>query len=62
MRHRKTALILSTALLALPGFAHADEAPTEVIVSITRETLPVSKVGQSVDVLTDVDIKSYQSK
>ena len=61
MRHRKTALILSTALLALPGFAHADEAPTEVIVSITRETLPVSKVGQSVDVLTEADIKSYQS-
>lgn len=61
MRHRKTALILSTALLALPGFAHADEDPTEVIVSITRETLPVSKVGQSVDVLTDTDIKAYQS-
>lgn len=61
MRHRKTALILSTALLALPGFAQADEAPTEVIVSITRETLPVSKIGQSVDVLTDADITSYQS-
>jgi vitamin B12 transporter len=67
MRHRKTALILSTALLpaaflALPAFAHAQEvAPQEIIVSVTRETLPVSKIGQSVDVLTDADIKSYQS-
>ncbi|MFT4076411.1 MAG: TonB-dependent receptor [Asticcacaulis sp.] len=61
MRNRKTALILSTALLALPVFAHADETPQEIIVTVTREALPVSKVGQSVDVLTDADIKSYQS-
>ena len=62
MRNRKTALILSTALLALPVFAHAQEAaPEQIIVTVTREALPVSKVGQSVDVLTDTDIKSYQS-
>lgn len=62
MRNRKTALILSTALLALPVFAHAqDTAPQEIIVTVTREALPVSKIGQSVDVLTDADIKSYQS-
>ena len=62
MRNRKTALILSTALLAMPVFAHAQEtAPTEIIVTVTREALPVSKVGQSVDVLTDTDIRAYQS-
>jgi vitamin B12 transporter len=67
MRNRKTALILSTALLSnvllvLPIFAHAQEAsPEQIIVTVTREALPVSKVGQSVDVLTDANIKSYQS-
>ena len=61
MLNSKTALFLTASLLALPVFAHADEAPTEVIVSITRETLPVSKLGQSVAVLSDADIKAYQS-
>jgi vitamin B12 transporter len=61
MLNSKTALFLTASLLALPAFAHADEAPTEVVVSITRETLPVSKIGQSVAVLSDADIKAYQS-
>ena len=67
MRNRKTALILSTALLstvllALPAFAHAqDAASQETIVTVTREPLPISRLGQSVNVLTDADIKSYQS-
>ena len=61
MLNSRTALFLTASLLALPAFAHADEAPTEVVVSITRETLPVSKLGQSVAVLSDADIKAYQS-
>ncbi|ESQ93831.1 TonB-dependent receptor plug domain-containing protein [Asticcacaulis benevestitus] len=61
MLNSKTALFLTASLLALPVFAHADEAPTEVVVSITRETLPVSKLGQSVAVLSDADITAYQS-
>ena len=52
---------LTLPSLMFPGLALADEAPTEVVVSITRENLPVSKLGQSVDVLTDSDIRTYQS-
>ena len=36
-------------------------ATTQVVVTVTREALPLDKVGQSVDVLTDTDIKAYQS-
>ena len=57
----KRNLLLTAALtLALPAMAHA-EAPTEVIVSLTRQTLPVAKVGQAVSVLDDKTITSYQS-
>ncbi|MGA9658419.1 MAG: TonB-dependent receptor [Asticcacaulis sp.] len=62
MRYRKPALILSTALLALPVIAQAQAAaPQDIIVTVTREALPISRVGQSVDVLTDADITSWQS-
>ncbi len=57
----KRTLILQTSLLALtlalPSIVHAED----IIISVTRESLPISKVGQAVDVLTDADIKSYQS-
>lgn len=57
----KNILILGASLLALlsPPLAHADGE--DVVVTVTREALPVSKIGQAVDVLTDADIKSYQS-
>lgn len=62
----KKILLLTAALSALlaPAFAHAQEntqTSAEIIVSVTREALPISKVGQSVDVLTAKDIRSYQS-
>lgn len=48
--------------LFVPALAHSQTAVTsEVVVTVTREALPVSKLGQAVDVLTDADIKSYQS-
>ncbi len=53
-------LLLSGAFLTLPILAHA-QATTTVIVTITREALPVAKVGQSIDVLDDKTIRSYQS-
>ncbi len=58
----KKTLLLQASLLALlsPCLAHADDTP-EVVVTVTREALPVSKLGQAVDVLSDADIKSYQS-
>jgi vitamin B12 transporter len=43
--------------LCLAPAAHAQDA----VVTITREALPVSKIGQSLDVLTAADIQSYQS-
>jgi vitamin B12 transporter len=49
----------SSLALLLPMLAHADGE--DVVVTVTREALPVSKIGQAVDVLTDDDIKSYQS-
>ena len=54
-----SAAIAALALpsLALPSLAHAED----VIVTVTREPLPVSRIGQAVDVLTDTDIKNYQS-
>lgn len=57
----KKILTLGASALALlsPTLAHADGE--DVIVTVTREALPVSKIGQAVDVLTDKDIKSYQS-
>ena len=59
----KTILTLGASALALlyPAFAHADDTVEDVVVTVTREALLVSKVGQAVDVLTDKDIKSYQS-
>jgi vitamin B12 transporter len=58
---KKTLLLTaSVAALLIPAFAQAQDS-TQIIVSVTREALPVPKVGQSVDVLTDRDIKSYQS-
>ena len=56
----KPALLLTASLLAFPACLHAEET-TEVVVTVTRESLPVSKLGQPVDVLTAADIKSYQS-
>ncbi len=53
-------LLLTGAFLALPAFAHAQDT-TEVIVTVTREALPVNKVGQAVDVLDEKTIKAYQS-
>jgi vitamin B12 transporter len=52
-------LFLSTALAALflPSLARAED----VIVTVTREPLPVSRIGQAVDVLDATDIKNYQS-
>ncbi len=59
----KITLLAGVAALALLATAaHAqDAAPTQVVVTVTREALPVDRVGQSVDVLTAADIKSYQS-
>lgn len=58
-------LLLSGALITLPVLAHArdtTEVPnTDVIVTVTREALPVSKIGQAVDVLDEKTIKAYQS-
>ncbi len=50
-------LSAAAAALILPAFAHAED----VIVTVTREPLPVSRIGQAVDVLTETDIKNYQS-
>lgn len=59
----KKILTLGASSLALlsPAFAHAEESVEDVIVTVTREALPVSKIAQAVDVLTEADIKSYQS-
>lgn len=58
----KNTLLLTASLVALlsPALVHAQDS-ADIVVSVTREALPVSKVGQSVTVLTDKDIKSYQS-
>jgi vitamin B12 transporter len=50
-------------LTVLAPAAHAQDAdpPTQVVVTVTRQALPVDRIGQSVDVLADADIKSYQS-
>jgi len=52
-------LFLSAAIaaLVLPSLAHAEDT----IVTVTREPLPVSRIGQAVDVITETDIKNYQS-
>ncbi|EGF93400.1 vitamin B12 transporter btuB [Asticcacaulis biprosthecium C19] len=55
----KRTLLLSTALAALASATHA--VTTEVIITVTRQPLPVSKVGQAVAVLDDKDIETYQS-
>ncbi len=60
MSNLKKIISLSASILAIAGIAYA-EAPPEVIVTITRDTLPVAKIGQAVDVLSDRDIKDYQS-
>ncbi len=59
-----TRLLAGAAVLALlaPAAVQAQEAaPTQVVVTVTREALPVDRIGQSVDVLTAADIRSYQS-
>jgi len=58
-------LFLSAAVAALflPALAHAQNAGEDaVIVTVTREPLPVSRIGQAVDVLDQTDIKNYQSQ
>lgn len=55
----KRILLTTATLLALPLLVHAED--TEVIVTITRQDLPVAKVGQAVDVLNQQDITSFQS-
>lgn len=59
----KKILAAQASLLALlsPALSHAQTDDQEVIVTVTREALPVSKIGQAVDVLTEEDIRSYQS-
>lgn len=59
----KKILVAQASLLAFvsPALAHAENEAKEVIVTVTREALPVSKIGQAVDVLDDEAIKSYQS-
>ncbi len=67
MRQRSVlkTLLLSGVFLSLPVLAHAqaasDPRTTEVIVTVTREALPVSKVGQSVDVIDARTIQAWQS-
>ncbi len=65
MRKSTHRWLLSVAALALlaPAAVHAQDAAsaTQVVVTVTREPLPLDKIGQSVDVLTSADIKSYQS-
>ena len=60
-----TALALLAPAAATAQTASTDTtdaaATTQVVVTVTREALPLDKVGQSVDVLTAADIKSYQS-
>ncbi|MGZ3306719.1 MAG: TonB-dependent receptor, partial [Asticcacaulis sp.] len=62
MLKQKKCLIVQVSLLALatPALAAAQDT-TEVIVTVTREPLPVSRIGQSVDVLSEKDIQTYQS-
>ncbi|WP_443750042.1 TonB-dependent receptor plug domain-containing protein [Asticcacaulis solisilvae] len=50
-------LSAAAAALVLPALAHAED----VVVTVTREPLPVSRVGQAVDVITETDIRNYQS-
>lgn len=58
----KNSLLLSAALaVAWPAIACAQDAPDQIIVTVTREPLPVSRIGQAVDVITETDIKNYQS-
>ena len=60
----KTLLALSASIAALSAAAaHAQTANADdaVVVTVTRESLPVAKIGQAIDVLTDADIKSLQS-
>ena len=71
--HRASPWLFGAAALALlaPASAFAQTASTDasdsaaaatqVVVTVTREALPLDRVGQSVDVLTDADIKAYQS-
>jgi vitamin B12 transporter len=43
--------------LCLAPAAHAQDT----LVTVTREALPISRIGQSLDVLTAADIQTYQS-
>ena len=49
--------LIPLVLLCLAPAARAQDTS----VTVTREALPISKIGQSVDVLTADDIQSYQS-
>ncbi|MBW8732928.1 MAG: TonB-dependent receptor [Asticcacaulis sp.] len=58
----KNLLLLSAALaVAWPALACAQDAPDQTVVTVTREPLPVSRIGQAVDIITEADIKNYQS-
>ena len=57
-------LLLTGALLTLPVLAQAQDSSepnTVVVVTVTREALPINKVAQSVDVLDEKTITAYQS-
>ncbi|ESQ87546.1 hypothetical protein ABAC460_19660 [Asticcacaulis sp. AC460] len=55
----KRPLLLSAAVAALAPAAFAQDE--DVIISVTRQPLPASKVGQAVAVLDQTDIDTYQS-
>lgn len=56
----KRSFFLTATMAALPALTNA-EPVTEVIVTVTREALPVSRLGQAVSVLDQRDIISLQS-
>jgi len=55
------ALLAPAASRAQTTASNDAAASTQVVVTVTREALPLDRIGQSVDVLSDADIKSYQS-
>ncbi len=50
-------LSAAAAALILPSLVHAQDP----VVTVTREPLPVSRIGQAVDVISETDIRNYQS-
>jgi len=53
--------LLPLALAAFSSVACAQSTLQDTTVTVTREPLPVSQIGQSLNVLTADDIRSYQS-